>query len=251
MYKIVIIEDEKYAAHFLQDMLGTIAPDMEVVGILESNEEARHTLPLLQPDLILADIHLEDGLSFSTFENLQWKKPVIFITAYDAYAIRAFKVNGIDYLLKPCDEEELTLALDKFRNTTLQSSLESLYERISRVNLQTNTYKERFAITLGSRLLSISVAEIAFFSFSNKTTWLVKKDGQKLPYTESLDNLLQLLNPSQFFRINRNYLISHDAIDKIETHAGRNIIVHLKSAAEDSIQVSKDRIVEFKCWLDK
>jgi DNA-binding LytR/AlgR family response regulator len=253
MIKAVIIEDEKYAALFLRDVLQTVAPDVQVIDMLENITDAVEQLPALNPDLVFADIQLEDGVSFSIFEKLNWKKPVIFITAYDSYAIRAFKVNGIDYLLKPCDEEELKLALEKFRNTSINGAAINLQETIKLLNNKNKEeYKERFAVMIGSRILSISVNDIAYFYFANRITYLVKNDGQKFPYTESLDSLYNLLNPSQFFRANRNYILQHAAIDKIENHAGRNIIVTLKPLpAEGSITISKDRITEFKYWLDK
>lgn len=253
MIKAVIIEDEKYAALFLQDLLKTAAPDIEVIAVLENIADAVSKLPSLSPDLVFADIQLEDGVSFAIFEKLNWKRPVIFITAYDSYAIRAFKVNGIDYLLKPCDEEELKLALEKYRNTVINGAAINLQETIKLLsNKNKEAYKERFAVTLGSRILSVSIADIAYFFFANRITYLVKYDGQKFPYTESLDSLYNLLNPSQFFRANRNYIIKHASIDKVESHGGRNIIVTLKPLpVEGSINISKDRITEFKYWLDK
>jgi two-component system, LytTR family, response regulator LytT len=253
MIKVVIIEDEKYAARFLHDLVTAVAPDVEVLAILENITEAVEKLPLLNPDLVLADIQLEDGVSFTVFEKLKWRKPVIFITAYDDYAIRAFKVNGIDYLLKPCDEDELKLALEKYRNSLQNEATINLHDAIKMLaNRNKEEYKERFAVMIGSRILSISVTEIAYFYFANRVTHLVKTDGQKFPYTESMDSLYHVLNPSHFFRVNRNYILQHHAIDKIENHAGRNILVTLKPLpAEGSISVSKDRITEFKYWLDK
>ncbi|HAI82348.1 MAG TPA: DNA-binding response regulator [Chitinophagaceae bacterium] len=251
MITAVIIEDEKYAAEFLVTLLADVAKDVTVVGIIENIADAVQQLPILNPDLILADIHLEDGLSFSIFEKIQWQKPVIFITAYDAYAIRAFKANGIDYLLKPCDEDELQQALQKFRSAAQVNYSYQLKEVIQQLTTKTNTYKERFAITLGSRIVSIPVQQIAYFYFSNRTTYLVTLDGKKYPYQESLDSLYLLLSPSSFFRVNRNYIINHAGIEKIESHAGRNITVLLQPApAEGIIAVSKDRITEFKLWLD-
>jgi DNA-binding LytR/AlgR family response regulator len=226
------------------------AMDMEIVGVLESVEDGIKQLPVLAPDLVLADIHLEDGLSFKIFEHLQWKKPVIFITAYDAYAIRAFKVNGIDYLLKPVDEEALVAALQKFRDTTFSGNFVELFQKLQ--NRSGETYKERFAITIGTRMVSVPVQDIAYFFYQNKNVLLVCHNGQKYPYTESLDQISSLLDPVKFFRINRNYIVSHPAIDKIEVYAGRNMIVSLKpEPAEGTLQVSKDRITEFKYWLDK
>ncbi len=253
MYRAVIIEDEKYAAHFLKDLLQAVAPDIEVTGILENIADSVALLPQLNPDLIFADIQLEDGISISIFEKLAWKKPVIFITAYDSYAIRAFKVNGIDYLLKPCDEDELKLALDRFRNTAVSSAVHNLQETLNMIRAgDKGACKERFAVMTGSRIHSIPSKDIAYFYFSNRTTYLVKTDGQKLPYSQSLDNLYNVLDPAAFFRINRNYIVQHPAIEKIESHVGRNLIVTLKPLPpEGTIPVSKDRITEFKCWLDQ
>jgi len=249
-YSVVIIEDEKYAAQFVANLLSDNAPDMEVVGIIESVEEGIKELPVLMPDLVLADIHLEDGLSFKIFESLQWKKPVIFITAYDAYAIRAFKVNGIDYLLKPVDEEALLAALQKFRDTTFSGNFGELFARLQ--NRSSETYKERFAITIGTRMVSIPVNDIAYFFYQNKNILIVGHSGQKYPYAESLDQLSTLLDPVKFFRINRSYIIAHVAIQKIEVYAGRNMVVSLSpEPAGGALQVSKDRITEFKYWLDK
>lgn len=252
MIKTVIIEDEKYAAIHLENMLEQIAPDIQVIGKIESVSSALRLLPLLNPDLILADIQLEDDVSFSIFEKINWNKPVIFITAYDSYAIRAFKVNGIDYILKPCDEEELKIALDKYRNNIASQSF-NLQDTIKLFTQKKEIeYKERFAITLGSRILSISVQEIAYFFYANRSTYLVKSDGNKYPYTESLDGIYHLLNPNHFFRVNRNYIVHHSAIEKIENHSGRSISLVLKPVPpEGTITVSKDRITEFKYWLDK
>lgn len=252
MIKTVIIEDEKYAAIYLEELLENIAPDVEVIGKIESVSDAIKILPRLNPDLILADIQLDDDVSFTIFEKLHWKKPIIFITAYDSYAIRAFKVNGVDYLLKPYDEEELKMALEKYRNNMLSHGF-NLKDTIQLLSKKTNQeYKERFAIILGSRILSIPVQDIAYFFYANRVTYLVKSDGTKYPYTDSLDSIYHLLNPNHFFRVNRNYIIYHSAIEKIENHAGRSITITLNPiSVEATIAVSKDRITEFKYWLDK
>lgn len=252
MYKAVIIEDEKYAAGFLAETLKRIAPDFEISAIWESVEESKEKLNKVNPDIVFADIQLEDGLSFSIFEDIRWVKPVVFITAYDSYALRAFKVNGIDYLLKPVDEESLEAALVKFRNNYHSASFENLFEKLKGINLSTANYKERFAITIGTRIYSVPVNEVAYFVFENKTVYLVSRNGQKLPYGESMEKLMILLNPADFFRINRNYIINHPAIKKINLYSGRNLSVDLNPAtAEGSVYVSKDRITEFKLWLDK
>jgi DNA-binding LytR/AlgR family response regulator len=253
MIKAVIIEDERYAANYLLDLIKEIALDIQIVGLLENVEESINKLPKLNPDLVFADIHLEDGQSFSIFEKLNWKKPVIFITAYDAYAIKAFKSNGIDYILKPCEKDELEIALNKFRNSFGSDYNLNLIESLNRINVQAkNSYKERFAITLGNRIISISTNQISYFFYSNRITYLVTFEGKKYPYNESLDSLYVVLDPNHFFRINRNYIANHIGIEKIEVHAGRQIDLTLKPLpAEGIVAVSKDRISEFKNWLDK
>lgn len=252
MINAVIIEDEFYAASFLKDQLRQVAPDIEVVATLESIADAVKQLPLLKPSLVFADIQLEDGLSFSIFEQLKWKGPVIFITAYDAYAIRAFKVNGIDYLLKPFDVEGLRFAIDKFRTADSVQQDDKLQHLIDALKSNHSVFKERFAIQLGTRLISVTVAEVAYFCFGNRVTYLVTASGQRFPLHESLDKVNAQVDPRFFFRINRSYLIHHRAIERIDSHAGRNITVQLQPAAADGlISVSKDRITEFKNWLDQ
>ena len=251
MIRVTLIEDEAYAARHLEQMLRRLAPDLEILGVLESIEEGLIQLPMQRPDLVIADIHLEDGLSFEIFEKLKWKKPVLFVTAYDAYAIRAFKVNGIDYLLKPCDEEELLLALEKYRSQQPYAVHENMQQILSSLLKPGRHYKERFAVHIGSRILSIPQSDIAYFTYSQRTTFLVKTDGQKLPYGESLDQLVAMVNPIEFFRLNRNYLVRHAAIERIENLAGRVLLATLNPPTpEGSISISKDRITEFKAWLD-
>lgn len=251
MIKVTIIEDEPYAARHLEQMLKKLAADVEVIGVVENIEEGLELLPSQDPDLVIADIHLEDGLSFEIFEKLKWKKPILFVTAYDAYAIRAFKVNGIDYLLKPCDEEELLMALERYRSQRHLAVGENLQHILSTLLQPARHYKERFAVQIGSRVFSILQSEIAYFTYSNRTAFLVKTDGQKLPYSESLDQLVAMVNPVEFFRLNRNYLVRHAAIERIENLAGRVMLASLNPPApEGSVSISKDRITEFKAWLD-
>ena len=252
MIHAVIIEDEFYAASFLKEQLAQVAPDIQVIATLESVAGAIKHLPLLQPALILADIQLEDGLLFAIFEQLQWKGPVIFITAYDAYAIRAFKLNGIDYLLKPCDTEELRFAIEKFRHTDALLNQDKLQHLLASMQVAPPRYKERFAVQLGTRILSVSEPDIAYFYFANRVTYLVTTSGQRLPLHESLDHVNNQVNPRLFFRINRSYLIHHRAIDRIDSYAGRNMTIQLQPPSADGlISVSKDRITEFKHWLDQ
>lgn len=250
MIRVAIIEDEKYAAAFLEELLQTVAPDAEVVASLASIEEAVRMLPVLQPSLVLADIQLEDGLSFSIFEQLQWAGPVIFITAYDAYAIRAFKANGIDYILKPCSEADLAAAFDRFRRQQAVASSQ-LLTMLQQLKATDKAYRERFAVQLGVRLLSVPVADVAYFEFERRVTYLVSFEGQRFPISDSLDSLVVDLDPKRFFRINRSMLIAHKAIQRIEMHAGRQISVQLQPAyAQGMAVVSKDRITEFKAWLN-
>ncbi|MCU0395082.1 MAG: LytTR family DNA-binding domain-containing protein [Chitinophagaceae bacterium] len=252
MQTCIIIEDERHAALFLQEQLAQVAPDMQVLAMLESVEEALVKLPALRPDLVLADIQLEDGLSFTIFERLQWRGPVVFITAYDAYAIRAFKINGIDYLLKPCNEAELAAAIRKYRQQAGVLSQETLLNLLKTAQMARPAFKERFAVQLGARIWSVPVGQVGYFYFSNRVTYLVTLDGQRLPMHDSLDAISAEVDPALFFRVNRSYLVQHGAIERIESHAGRNILLMLQPASpEGSVAVSKDRIAEFKSWLNR
>ncbi len=198
------------------------------------------------------DIHLEDDLGFRIIEQLQLTTPVIFTTAYNEYTLQAFKANSIDYLLKPVDADELAAALNKFKKIH-QSHFSILPEVLTQLlsKSQPTTYKDRFMVTIGAKLRSINTSEIAYFSFEDKATFLITHEGLRLTIDYSLDKLTQLLNPHDFFRINRSFLTSLLAIHTAHTYSGGKLKLDLVPPPKQEVFVSGDRITDFKEWLGK
>ncbi|MBD2755583.1 LytR/AlgR family response regulator transcription factor [Spirosoma validum] len=261
---VVIIEDENLTGKRLESMLNKYDPAINVLARIPSVAEAvawfseyDRTMPSSPIDLVFMDIHLEDDLGFRIFEQAQLTTPVIFTTAYDEYMIQAFKVNSIDYLLKPINYDELVAAIEKFKALKKQfgqtppaaPDLETLLNLIGR-SKQTD-YKERFMITVGTKIRSIETGEIAYFYLEEKVVFLVTKDGLTLPVDYSLDKLTQLLNPRQFFRISRQFLVSLPAIQTIHAFSAGKLKLDLVPKSRQEVFVSGDRMTEFKEWLGK
>ncbi|GAB3886378.1 LytR/AlgR family response regulator transcription factor [Spirosoma agri] len=257
---VVIIEDENLTAKRLESLLNKYDPTINVLAQIPSVAEAvawlgRSDRPAI--DLVFMDIHLEDDLGFRIFEQANLTTPVIFTTAYDEYMIQAFKVNSIDYLLKPINYDELVAAIEKFKALKKQfgqasppaPDLDTLLNLIGK-STQTD-YKDRFMITVGSKIRSISTHDIAFFYLEEKIVFLVTKDGLNLPVDYSLDKLTQLLNPRQFFRISRQFLVSLPAIQTIHTFSAGKLKIDLTPKSKHEVFVSGDRMTEFKEWLGK
>lgn len=248
---VLIIEDEYLTAERLEGLLRKYDPAIQVLAKLPSVAEAVEwfsTHP--QPDLAFMDIHLEDGLAFSIFDQLALTVPVIFTTAYDEYMIKAFKVNSVDYLLKPIDPEELTAALDKFKTLRSPSTdLKSILHLIQKP--QESGLKSRFMISVGTRIKSVEIADVAYFFSEEKITFLVTRDGTRYPIEYSLDKLTQLTDPNQFFRLNRQFLVGFPAIDTIHTYSAGKLKVDLRPSARQEVFVSGDRITDFKNWLGR
>jgi len=249
---LLIIEDEDRTARQLERLLKKYDPGIQVLAQLPSVAEAvdwLRTHPA--PDLLMMDIHLEDGLAFTIFEQVPLTVPVIFTTAYDEYMIRAFKVNSIDYLLKPVDYDELVAALEKFK--TVRSLVAPDLQALVRLIQEPRQagFKERFMVSIGTRIRSVEVRDIACFFSEEKATFLVTREGQSLPLEYSLDQLAGLLDPSQFFRVNRQYLVARPAIDTIHVYSAGKLKLELKPAARHEILVSLSRITEFKDWLGR
>ncbi len=262
---VVIIEDENLTGKRLESMLHKYDPGIRVLARIpsvaeavawfdEHNQKARPSPPI---DLVFMDIHLEDDLGFRIFEKTHLTTPVIFTTAYDEYMIQAFKVNSIDYLLKPINYDELVAAIEKFKALKKQfgqaesvaPDLETLLNLISKSG-QTD-YKERFMITIGPKIRSIETSEIAYFYLEEKMVFLVTKEGLTLPVDYSLDKLTQLLNPRQFFRISRQFLVSLPAIQTIHAFSAGKLKLDLMPKSRQEVFVSGDRMTEFKEWLGK
>ncbi|MBN8820935.1 MULTISPECIES: LytTR family DNA-binding domain-containing protein [unclassified Spirosoma] len=255
---VLIIEDESLTAKRLESLLQKYDPSINVLAKLPSVAEAVEWFNESHPpiELVFMDIHLEDDLGFRIFEQTSLSTPVIFTTAYDEYMIQAFKVNSIDYLLKPINYDELVAAIEKFKALKKQfgqassaPDIETLLNLIGR-SRQTD-YKDRFMITVGTKIRSIETSEIAYFFLEEKVVFLVTKDGLNLPVDYSLDKLTQLLNPRQFFRISRQFLVSLPAIQTIHTFSAGKLKLDLQPKSRQEVFVSGDRMTEFKEWLGK
>lgn len=252
--KTIIIEDEQLAARRLETMVKSIDPTIEIVAMLESVEESVAWLTSNpHPDLIFLDIHLEDGLSFSIFDQVKVNSPIIFTTAFDEYAIKAFKLKSIDYLLKPIIHEELAAALRKYEQFSglhkNQVDLQSLF------NLLTNSekkYRERFSISIGSKIKMIEVSEIAYFFVLDKGVYLRTFKGNTFNVDFTLEKLEEMLNPDSFFRINRKYLVNISSIANMVAYSRSRVKLELEPRADDEYEtiVSIDRSAAFKKWLN-
>jgi DNA-binding LytR/AlgR family response regulator len=250
--KIVIIEDEEFAARRLKGMINTYDPSIQVMAMLESVEDATEWFRSHpEPDLIFLDIHLEDGLGFTIFEKEKVSSPIIFTTAFDEYAIKAFKLKSIDYLLKPITQEDLNAAILKYKDwqgSQRQSiDVDALYEIISN---KTTRYKTRFSITVGQKIKTIPVNEVAYFYSNESITFLVTKD--KLEYTldYSLEKLAGELDPKEFFRINRQFLVSLHSIANVHIYPKSHLKLDLIPHSPHEIFVSIDKVTAFKEWLN-
>lgn len=254
--KIVIIEDEAYAADILKSMILELRPGTEVLEILESIEEAVEWFSMnQQPDLVFCDIHLSDGNSFEIFRQIEIKRPVIFTTAYNEYAIEAFKVNSVDYLLKPIEKEELAKAIHKYENLKQVSlagelqHLQTLLQKSSHGKPQTEK-KSRFMVKSGQSIKAISSEKVAYFLAEDGVVLLVTFEGKRFVVNYTLDQLDEILNPEIFFRANRQLIANIAAVKEVSPYfKGRLHLVLNPSLAGDQI-ISSSRASAFKDWLD-
>ncbi|CAM1349099.1 LytR/AlgR family response regulator transcription factor [Tenacibaculum crassostreae] len=249
---VIIIEDEKPAARRLSRMLAEL--DIEVQQMLHSVEESINWFQNNpHPDLIFLDIQLSDGLSFEIFEEVTVKSAIIFTTAYDEYALKAFKLNSIDYLLKPIDEDELKVAVDKFKeNQPKQSNLQVNIEDIRKllINPIDRKYKKRLTIKVGQHLKIIPIDEIECFYSENKATYIHTHSNRNYLLDNSLENWQEELDPEQFFRVNRTFIVHVNAINDIVSYTNSRLQLKLNSFNEQEIIVSRERVKDFKNWID-
>ncbi|WP_276977624.1 LytTR family DNA-binding domain-containing protein [Flavobacterium filum] len=249
--RIIIIEDEKPAARLLQRKVEKLG--LQIETMLHSVEESLQWFQENQhPDLIFLDIQLSDGLSFEIFEQIEIKSAVIFTTAFDEYALRAFKLNSIDYLLKPIDEDDLEIAIAKFKNQFQKSSLASLdFEAIKRmlVNPIEKSYKQRFTIKIGEHLKMISIDEVECFFSENKGTYLHTIDNRDYLLDATLEQLESELNPKDFFRVSRKFIIPLKTIKDIVVYSNSRLKVILPTYKADEVIVSREKVNDFKEWL--
>ena len=248
---IIIIEDEKPAARLLQRKLEKL--NIQVGMMLHSVEEAVDWFSKNEhPDLIFLDIQLSDGLSFEIFEKVEIKSAIIFTTAYDEYALRAFKLNSIDYLLKPIDEDDLEVAVAKFQTRLPKKELVQLdFEQIKMMlsNPFEKNHKKRFTVKIGQHLKVISTEEIECFFSENKGTYIHTFDGRNYLLENTLEILEQELDPENFYRISRKFIISMKAIKEIVVYSNSRLRLVLPTYCDDEVIVSREKVMDFKNWI--
>jgi len=252
--KVLIIEDEKPAAKRLTKMVKTCRPDCAIIEVLDSVEGAVDWLNTYKkPDLIFMDVELADGVSFEIFGQTDVISPIIFTTAYDAYALQAFKVNSLDYLLKPIDPEELEKALCQYDKYAQQGG-KSINDTVINQLLQTLTkkeYKERFLVKIGQQLTYLKVSDIAYFYSEEGLIFACQQNGKRHNLDYTLDQLVAVIDPNYFFRINRKIITHLPSIKKIHTYFNSRLKLELSPSTKLETIVSRDRVSDFKKWLDK
>jgi DNA-binding LytR/AlgR family response regulator len=246
--RVLIVEDETVAYENLVDIIAEINPSIEIAGNTESISQ---TINWLQnnsaPDLILMDIHLSDGSAFTIFKNMTVEIPIIFTTAYDEYAIEAFKVNSIDYLLKPIKVEELEKAFAKFSKLTHVEVIQYLTQ-MSRLTMS-NRYKDKILVPYRDRLLPVNMKDISCFYTTNKNTCIYLKNGENYTYSKTLEQIITTLDPSDFIRANKQFIIARNSVTNITIWFDNRLLVTLDTEVPERIYISKNKAAEFKAWI--
>ena len=257
--QILIVEDEELAVKKLQKTLHSIDADLEVAGTADSiasTVDWLNTHP--RPDLILMDIELADGQSFEIFNLTDVKSPVIFTTSYDEFALRAFKVNSVDYLLKPIQKDELEASISKFRkmqkaftgNKQDDTQITALVKELQQT-LQHKEYRKRFLVKHLQKLVSIEVDRIAYFFSDDRLTFFKTLEDKKYVIDYTIDEIEDMLDADQFFRINRGFLVSVKSIDQINDYFGNRLKLNLKPSIDKEALVSREKVSQFKDWMGK
>ncbi len=251
--RVVIVEDEIIAAQSLQKLIKEIRNDFHIEKVLQSVEESLdwfHTNPM--PDLVFMDIQLADGSSFSIFDSINIDCPIIFTTAYNEYALEAFEVNGIDYLLKPISKVRLTKAIVKFGNISFRNDNTFLINKlIHSLNENQSRRKTHFLVPHKDKLLPLAIDDIAYFYAEMKIARAVTFDNKSYSLDYSLDELMKNLNEEYFFRVNRQYIVSHKAIKEISVWFMGKLAINLNIPVSEKIFVSKGRVPDFKRWFTR
>lgn len=258
--KILIVEDEDLAVKKIKKTLSEVDDTASVLSVTDSIQSTVEWLESnTTPDLILMDIELSDGQSFEIFNRTQVKSPVVFTTSYDEYALKAFKVNSIDYLLKPVQKEDLATALNKYK------SMKKIYATDSKNNdlnmealvfelqqkLQPKEYRKRFLVKSGQKLTSIEVEEIAYFFSDGRLNFFKTYDNKKFIVDYTMDELEDMLDPQRYFRISRSFYISVNSVEQIHDYFGNRLLLQLKPAVDKEAVVSREKVTDFKKWMGK
>lgn len=251
--KVLIIEDEAPAYRRLSTMLNKNHPHLTIIEVLDSISD---TLKWLRnhnsPDLIFSDIQLADGLSFEIYKKIQVNCPIIFTTAYDEYMLDAFRTNGIDYLLKPIEEESLNRSIEKFERLKKSESEPNneVGKLMQLLETRAYKYKTRFLVKLGTKLIPVQAEHIAYFQSSQGSTDMILNNGKRLVIDQTLDELQNVMNPVHFFRLNRQYLAQIGSIESIHQYFKGKLKVVLQPAATDDVIISREKSRSFKNWID-
>ena len=251
MVKVLILEDEEAAANRLQKLIAETLPEAVFVATISSVKQSIDWFKNnAAPDLIFADIQLNDGTSFDIFKEIEIKSPLIFTTAYDAYTLDAFKLNSVDYLLKPIKKNELTNAVEKFKAVYLSGKQDDNHVRQLLQSLQkTQQYKQRFVLRIGEHMKVVEVADIAYFYTENKANFIITREGKRYLADNTLDQLEDMLDPKSFFRINRQFIISYSSIAEMFTYSKSRVLLKLNPPSKLDTIVSTERSAAFKTWL--
>ncbi|MCX6276294.1 MAG: LytTR family DNA-binding domain-containing protein [Bacteroidetes bacterium] len=249
--RALIIEDEEPAAERLKKLIFQADPEIEITDVIVSIRSAVSYLKVHTPDLIFLDIHLADGESFDIFRQVRVTSPIIFTTAYDQFALQAFKLNSIDYILKPVKQEELAAALTKFKSIYPEKKDTTVdYQKLADLIAGEKTgYKKRLLIRYGDLLKTIEIKDAAYFYSENKISYVATKQGARYALDNTLDELEKMLEPKEFFRINRQFIVGVDAIDKMLAVSKSRVKLTLKPPSDQETIVSTERSPEFKKWL--
>ena len=251
--KALIIEDEVLAAQSLQKLISEVESNTEVVSVLQSIEESVawfNENPM--PDLIFMDIHLADGSSFAIFEQIQITCPIIFTTAYDEYALKAFEVSSIDYLLKPINRNDLTRAMNKYKSLVAEKPFDTqaLNELVQKIGTS-KKYKSCFLVPERDKLIPLVTSNIAYFYIDTKTVKAISLDEHTYYMSQTLDDIMMQLNPDDFFRANRQFIVSRKAIKDLTIWFGNKLSLNLLVKIPEEIIISKAKVSEFKNWFSK
>jgi two-component system LytT family response regulator len=252
MVKILILEDEDAAAKRLQKLISEMMPEANFLAIIPSVSKGMEWFSAnAAPDLIFADIQLNDGTSFEILSKIPIKSPVIFTTAFDEHALNAFKLNSVDYLLKPIKKDELKAALEKFKSIyqtgkkPYQDNLQELVEALQK----TPQYKQRFVLRIGEHMKIVEVPDVAYFYTEHKANFIVTKDGKRYLADNTLDQIEEMVDPKSFFRINRQFIISYGSIAEMFTYSKSRVLLKLNPPTKLETIVSTERSSTFKTWL--
>lgn len=248
--KILVIEDERPAANRLRQLILELLPGATIFGHLDSITSSVQWLETnVFPDLIFCDIQLADGQSFEIFERVKVSSPIIFTTAFDRFAIKAFKLNSVDYLLKPIDPKDLAQAIQKFQSQQVRPGIQLRQVR-ELLSPNASHYKSRFLVKFGEKIQSVQTEDIGIFYSEEKVTFLQTVEGRKYILDYTLDQLEAMLDPRKFFRLNRKYIASFSAIAEIHTYSNSRLKIKLANCTDNDILISREKVGDFKDWLD-